>query len=660
LTFRWEEEASDLIELAFSKKKADDRKQWLSDFEPGTFVDYGGDIMLYSDFVNKELILFSMADNVRSIPSVVDGFKPSQRKVLFACIKRNLKQEIKVAQLAGYVSEHAAYHHGEMSLNSTIINMAQDYVGSNNINLLEPSGQFGTRLQGGKDSASPRYVFTRLEKVTRTIFHPNDDKILNFNQDDGQSIEPKWYAPILPMILVNGSDGIGTGWSSSVPTYNPVEIIANIKCLMEGREMEDMKPYFRGFCGEVEEKTGKDRGNFVTRGTWEEIDEDTVRITELPIRTWTQTYKAFLEAEMNAGVVKQFNENHTDTKVDFTVTFMEGKMRDVFHAGFAKKMKMESSISTTNMVLFDKDEKIRKYRSVLDIIQDFYDLRLELYSERKNFIVNELEHKYKKISSKVRFILAVINGEFVVNNRAKAEILQQLQDDEYDAFPPPSKQKDAAAENTDDEGDDMVEKTSSARDFDYLLSMKIWSLTMEQVEKLTKEQEEAKAELETIRGTSTQELWQADLAVLEEVLEEIANLPEDAVVPVKKSKTTARSKAKAVSKPKVEPKKKAAPKKEPEQKKITSMFDMEFDDVDSEQLAKDAEMAFGSKDDNDDSVYDVDNDSDEDFNPAPKTKKQTAKKPPVKKAPKKKVVESDADSEDDVSGTSVGCACACP
>ncbi len=344
LTFLWEENANDLIELAFSKKKADDRlviwfglfchcvethtwegfvyvvsqlspprvcvrgcasrKQWLHDFEPGTFVDYGVDFMLYSDFVNKELILFSMADNVRSIPSVVDGLKPSQRKVLFSCFKRNLKQEIKVAQLAGYVSEHASYHHGEVSLNSCIVNLAQNYVGSNNVNLLEPSGQFGTRLMGGKDAASPRYIFTRLEKVTRLIFHPNDDKILNFLTEEGQSIEPTWYAPIVPMILVNGADGIGTGWSTQVPTYNPVDIIANLKLLMDGQEMKKMSPYFRGFIGEVDEKNGKDKGNFVTRGVWEEVDDDTVRITELPIGKWTQDYKQFLEEQFNSGIVK--------------------------------------------------------------------------------------------------------------------------------------------------------------------------------------------------------------------------------------------------------------------------------------------------------------------------------------------------------------------
>ena len=159
---------------------------------------------------------------------MVDGLKPSQRKVLFACFKRKLKREIKVAQLAGYVSEHSAYHHGEASLAGTIVGMAQTFVGSNNIALLHPAGQFGTRLLGGKDAASPRYIFTKLPALTRLIFHPDDDAILEHLEDDGQSIEPRFYMPVLPLVLVNGAEGIGTGWSSSVPNYNPRDIVANL------------------------------------------------------------------------------------------------------------------------------------------------------------------------------------------------------------------------------------------------------------------------------------------------------------------------------------------------------------------------------------------------------------------------------------------------
>lgn len=162
--------------------------------QPGTYLDHNTREIPIRDFINKELVLFSMADNIRSIPSVVDGFKPGQRKVLFGCFKRNLKSEAKVAQLVGYISEATAYHHGEQSLAGTIVGMAQHFVGNNNINPLMPNGQFGTRLQGGKDHASPRYIFTSLAPITRKIFRKEDDEVLNYLNDDGQSIEPFWSA----------------------------------------------------------------------------------------------------------------------------------------------------------------------------------------------------------------------------------------------------------------------------------------------------------------------------------------------------------------------------------------------------------------------------------------------------------------------------------
>ncbi|RYG66342.1 hypothetical protein EON64_09990, partial [archaeon] len=388
LDFTWDDRADDLIDMAFAKKRVEDRKLWLLGLEAGVHIDYKAAKITYDNFVNHELILFSHADNERSIAHFMDGMKPSQRKVLFACFKRNLKQEIKVAQLAGYVSEHAAYHHGEASLTQTIVGMAQNYVGSNNINLLSPCGQFGTRLMGGKDAASPRYVFTKLENITRAIFHPDDDPLLEYLDEDGQSIEPVHYAPIIPMVLVNGSDGIGTGWSSTIPTYNPREIIENLRLMIQGELPQEMMPWFRGFTGQVQGKAGKDTSSFVLSGTMDQIDEQTVVISELPVGKWTTDYKQFLESVVIGGpgaaaatnkdkdkedgqavakepagapFVKDFKENHTDTTVLFTVTCPSEKLEGLDQAGLMKKFKLESAISTTNMHLFDSNKQIRKF-----------------------------------------------------------------------------------------------------------------------------------------------------------------------------------------------------------------------------------------------------------------------------------------------------------
>jgi DNA topoisomerase-2 len=243
-----------LIDMAFSKSKVEARKKWLSTIEKDTYLNYReaqDNGVNYSEFINRELILFSNADNARSIPHIMDGFKPSQRKVLFACFKKKLKTEIKVAQLAGYIGEHSAYHHGDQSLQGAIIGMAQSYCGSNNVNLLYPSGQFGTRRMGGKDHASARYIFTRLEKIARAIFHPDDDDLLNYLNDDGLSVEPEYYMPVIPMVLVNGSEGIGTGYSTTIQNHDPREVITNIRKMINGEEPDEMHPYFAGFTGEV-------------------------------------------------------------------------------------------------------------------------------------------------------------------------------------------------------------------------------------------------------------------------------------------------------------------------------------------------------------------------------------------------------------------------
>lgn len=325
-----------------------------------------------------------MADNMRSIPSMVDGFKPGQRKVLFACFKRNLKAETKVAQLVGYIGEVTSYHHGEASLAGTIVGLAQHFVGNNNINTLMPNGQFGTRLMGGKDHASPRYIYTTIAPLTRTLFHKADDEILTYLRDDGLGIEPTWYMPILPMVLVNGTDGIGTGWSSAVPNYNPLDIVANLRKKMEGGEMEEMHPWYRGFKGTIENNGG---GKYTTIGN-ATIDGDVVEITELPVKTWTNSYVEQLLAwstgtDKVPALVKDFVSQSTDTSVHFTLTLSAEGKAAVRKEGLEKALKLTTSLATTNMVCFDVNGKIKKYTTPHEIISDFYDIRLSYYMKRK-------------------------------------------------------------------------------------------------------------------------------------------------------------------------------------------------------------------------------------------------------------------------------------
>lgn len=374
----------ELIERAFSKKKADERKRWLGDFRPGTFLDHSIARITYTDFINKELILFSMADNIRSIPSVVDGLKPGQRKVLHTAFKMNLKKDLKIAEFGGAISKETAYHHGEQSLYQTCINLAQDFVGSNNVICLEPSGNFGSRLQGGQDAASARYIFTRLTQFARKIFHKEDQPLLTHNVDDGKPIEPETFFPVVPMILLNGADGIGTGWSTSIPNYNPEDVVNNLKRMMDGRETEPMKPWFRGFTGEVVDQ-GNDRWLF--KGIIKKTGTHEVEITELPVRVWTQDFKDRLEeiikAEKKPSFIKDYQDYNTHQKVHFVIQLDPKNCKDADEVDWEAEFKLTKSLATSNMVAFDPEGRIVRYESVDDIMKEFFAVRLKMYEKRK-------------------------------------------------------------------------------------------------------------------------------------------------------------------------------------------------------------------------------------------------------------------------------------
>ncbi|KAJ3179046.1 DNA topoisomerase 2 [Gaertneriomyces sp. JEL0708] len=498
------------IELAFSKKRADERKDWLANLAANTYLDHTTPEIPISDFVNKELILFSMADNVRSIPSLVDGFKPGQRKIIYACIKRNLiKGEVKVAQLAGYVSEHSAYHHGEASLQSTMINLAQDFVGSNNLNLLEPRGQFGTRLQGGKDHAHARYIFTRLSSATRMIYHPQDDKLLKYLNEENMDIEPEWYVPIIPMVLVNGAEGIGTGWSTTIPNFNPRDIIENLKRRLDEQAFQRMHPWYRGFKGSVELQGDK----YKITGLMRQLDETTLEVTELPIGSWTQAYKEFLESlltgtDKTPPSIRDYKEYHTDTAVHFVIYLTEDQMREAKEEGLEKKFRLATTKSINNMVLFDSDGHLKRYASVEDIMEEFFDLRMKLYHARKNLLAQVLRKDLTRLQNQVRFVLEVINGDLIVHNRTRANVVQQLEDGGFASIP---KKQETSVDFDVDDADD-----SGRQDYDYLLSMPIWNLTMEKVQKLTDDCNRKQEELDELLATSPSDLWRKDLSALED------------------------------------------------------------------------------------------------------------------------------------------------
>lgn len=511
------DEEAELIELAFSKKKADERKEWLRQFKPGTFFDYSVNKITYTDFINKELILFSMADNIRSIPSVIDGFKPTQRKVMYTCFKRNLRKDIKVVELAGLISGLTAYQHGDVSLQTTIVGLAQSFVGSNNINTLEPAGQFGTRLQGGADAASARYIYTRLSPFARKLFHASDEPLLKYNTDDDKEIEPEMYVPIIPMILVNGSEGIGTGWSSSIPNYHPEEIVENIKRKMDGHGFQPMKPWFRGFNGQVAE-AGPDRWKF--SGIAKQTGDNEIEITELPVRVWTQDFKEKLEeiikAEKVPSFIKDYKDYNTHKDVNFIIQMEDKHMKAALEEGLEERFKLSKTLATSNLVAFDPEGRICKYGSIDAIMEEFYAYRLKYYQLRKDHMLQEMNKELKRLSNQARFVQMIIDGKLTISRKKKPVLIAELKKLGFDAFP---KKQDASKagelektvqdeEEEDAAGDDESLQASS---YDYLLGMALWSLTQERVEKLQRQIGEKEQEIDILLEKSKEDLWRADL-----------------------------------------------------------------------------------------------------------------------------------------------------
>ena len=636
----------DKIELAFDKKRSEDRKSWLKTYDKDNIIEQSQKKVYYHEFIDKELIHFSDYDCKRSIPCLCDGLKPSLRKIIYSCFKRNLRKEVKVAQLAGYISENSAYHHGEQSLYDSIIGMAQDFVGSNNIELLEPHGQFGclapdtpilmwyggvkfadeikvgdilvgddmkkrkvlqitsgidemyeiicsnkidmtvnsqhiitvsyegntidikldeylkltddikskmlmmqvcldtpekfiyysftvtpkgkdrfngwmvdknerfllgnyiithnSRLAGGKDSASPRYIFTNLSELTFHIFNPLDNPLLEYNEDDGKKIEPLWYIPILPLILINGSDGIGTGFSTKVPPHDPELIVKNLLNMMDDKPIEKIVPYFRGFKGKIDFKGINDYGveQYTNKGIYKVVDDTTVIINELPIGRWIDDYKTFLESLLydksveNKGdkqCLMDFANNSTEKIVNYTLKFKKEDLSELRKKDDIENiLKLSDSKYTnySNMHLYNNKGIICKYDTVEDIMKEFYLIRLVFYTKRKEYMLKSMQKELDIFQSKTRFIEEFISGETNILHKEDEEIEEMLLEKNYPKF-----------------GYEESELVS----YDYLLNMKIKSLTKKKIEELKKLHDNKLAVYNELMGKTEKDLWREDL-----------------------------------------------------------------------------------------------------------------------------------------------------
>jgi DNA topoisomerase-2 len=383
--------------------------------------------------------------------------------------------------------------------------MAQNYMGSNNINLLEPRGQFGTRLNNGADSASERYIFTCLNPLTRHIFPEADDAILSYLNDDGTIVEPEYYVPILPFALINGITGIGTGFSCTIAPYNPKTIIGYLKNKLADLATDSVEfvPYYEGFKGTITKIANEPK--YLIRGVYEKMGDDKIRITELPVGTATMPYITFLEELLDGSTdktgkkippaIRDMTSLSTEVAIDILVHFPKGRIAELEEQrdanginGIEKMLKLTTTVSTTNMHMFNADCKLHKYASVEEIIDDFYTIRLATYQKRKEYLIQELRRRLVKLSNRAKYILETLDGKIDLRRKTATQVRELMEAQGFERI----------------EGD-----------FKYLIKMPMDSVTNENVEHILKEKADTETELTTLLATTLETIWLKELVELE-------------------------------------------------------------------------------------------------------------------------------------------------
>ena len=508
------------IELAFSKNRSDDRKEWLRNYDKNVKPDIVNNKIKISEFINKELIHFSNYDNIRSIPSIYDGLKPSQRKILFTVINNHIDSQskrIKVNNLASKVSDQTCYLHGEQSLVEAIVGMAQDFPGKNNINLLIPDGEFGSIRCGGNDHSSARYIFTYLNKLTYKIFRKEDECILKYNEEEGQIIEPEVYYPIIPMVLINGSTGIGTGYKSDIPCFNVKDVINNLKMIINNpneKTIEKLKvldPYYN-CCGHKDFNYPNiidkiDDHLWISKAKYQIINnrsQNILHIEALPIGCWTADYtdpanglfaKLMNDKDKDGNkiipkVINYVNNsNPNNVNIDVVVNGLSSYFKNDSDE-LLKTFKLTSQINTKNMYLHENNggiDRLSRYDNVNDIIIDFYNTRYQKYEERKNEYLKILKYELDFINYKVKFIDEKIKGLIKVDNVKINVLISQLETRGYPKL-----------------GSNYKDENKS---YNYLTDIKILYLTKEYRDKLHSEYLKKKEEYENHKKLTIKELW---------------------------------------------------------------------------------------------------------------------------------------------------------
>jgi DNA topoisomerase-2 len=432
-------------------------------------------------FFNTAFKEFSLFDNVRSITFLTDGLKVSQRKAIYGTLLRGENAGLlPVERLASAVAASTNYHHGVGSMSSTIVNLANNYPGANNLNLFVPEGQFGSRLTA--EAAAARYIETKISPYFRALYPKADDGILEHHDNNGEKIEPKTYAPLLPMPLINGAQGTGTGHSCLIMAYNPKDIIKACLAVLDGKTLKSgaLTPWYRGFNGTIERNP--ETGQVVCTGKLEVVNSTTIKVTELPIGIYLDQYKARLNKLEDDELIKTYDDQSTEQAFDFTITVPRSTTAMPIEELY-KKFGIISR-DTENFTVWGIDGILHRFSCAEDLVTAFIPWRLEMMEVRRQAIIADLKEQVRFQSEVVRFIKFYLKNANKFRDTGKKELIEI-----------------------------MIE--NGFIDYDRLLSMAIWNLTKDKIAELEAKLAELKSALAKMEADTATDMYRRELKAIE-------------------------------------------------------------------------------------------------------------------------------------------------
>lgn len=528
-----------------SKTAIEQRKQWVMNCDPEEVLERADGMkeIKITEFMAYDNVHFAYDSCYRAIPNVYDGLKPSYRKILYTLLNSKKPYEFqKVFVLAGEVTKFAKYMHGDASLHETIFSMMQYWMGSNNIPLLINDGNIGNRLSLGQKHGAARYVFCMLSKIARLIFPEVDDPLLEHIEEEGELAEPKYYVPIVPLVLINGTTGIGTGFSSDIPLHNPIDCINYIKAKLLNKPLPKINWYYPGFKGEIQQVNN----GYQTTGIFRWIDPTTQRdkwysaekvgntgqptdynpcfleITEIPIDV---NYKSIVEqilkllsgnkndkkskskkddedkpkkVKYDSKWWKQILTIREDTipgsrvneeriKITFKIDNPNGKLDDKFQI-----IPMKSVLTTTNMYAINDKQLPEKFDDIYKIADRHFEMRYHYYELRKKHQLKLMVQKCNRLKNQAKFIKAKVDNKIDTRGMKIEELNKWMIEHKFEQ------------ENN---------------SFDYIYNFATTKReTKEEYDKLMKEYSELIEQINKLKKMTIAEMWIPELDKLVETL----------------------------------------------------------------------------------------------------------------------------------------------